>query len=60
MGIFATIRNNVRHKLHSVVEGVEQRNVAAVYEAAIESAIQHTSDYKDRLAGLVVMRDRTA
>jgi len=60
MGIFSAIRNNLRHQLNSVVEGVEQRNVAAVYEAAIARAVEHTNEYKDRLAGLVVLRDRSA
>jgi len=59
MGIFQRIRDNLRQQLNQVVDGVEQRNVAAVYESAIENAIQHLAEHKSRIAGLVVMRDRT-
>jgi phage shock protein A len=59
MGIFKSIRDNLRHQLNQVVEGVEQRNVAAVYEAAIDHAVRQTAEYRSRLAGLVVMRDKT-
>jgi len=58
MGIFKAIRDNLKHQLNSVADGVEQRNVAAVYEAAIDNAAKHTKDFQERLAGLVVLRDR--
>ena len=58
MGIFKSIRDNLRHQLNSVADGIEHRNVAAVYEAAIDNAVRHTKEFQERLAGLVVMRDR--
>lgn len=60
MGIFRAIRDDLRQRLNRVVDGVEQRNVAAVYEAAIENAVKHTAEFQERLAGLVVQRDRAS
>jgi len=60
MGIFRSIRNDLRQRLTAVVEGVEQRNVAAVYESAIAAAEAKAAEFRERLAGLVVMRDRAS
>ncbi len=59
MGIFQRIRDNLSQQLNQVVDGVERRNVAAVYESAIDHAIQQLAEHKGRIASLVVMRDRT-
>ncbi|MCB9689717.1 MAG: hypothetical protein H6738_24440 [Alphaproteobacteria bacterium] len=60
MGIFDRIKQSVKGTAEGVVRGMEERNPDAVYEAAIDGQIASVADLKDRVARLMVERDREA
>ncbi|MCA9489604.1 MAG: hypothetical protein KC621_06760 [Myxococcales bacterium] len=60
MGIFDRIKQSVKGTAEGVVRGIEERNPDAVYEAAIDGQIASVGDLKDRVARLMVERDREA
>lgn len=60
MGIFDRIKQSVKGTAEGLVRGIEERNPDAVYEAAIDGQIASVADLKDRVAAMMVQRDREA
>jgi phage shock protein A len=58
MGLFDRIRSRIRGSMDRAVEGLEQQNPEAVYQAAIEAARASIAEHRSRAASLVGQRDR--
>ncbi len=60
VGLFDRIRNGVKGAAENAVRGVEERNPEAVYDSAIDGRVEAADELRQRVAGLVVQRDREA